>query len=602
MLLKPIWKKDENACTNTEELLAAIRKINKEETEEDMIVGSLDVKALYPNLDIKKTAEVAAETFYESDFEVEGVDWRELGLYLALNSTKEQLEANDISQYCPKRKHNRGQPPTITGGAMNKKAEKRYEPWTFPNTPPDKDTTKKMLSEAIKIAIKYIMDKHVYEFDGTTRQQTKGGAIGLELTGELANIFMTWWDKELNKRLTQHGIQMKLYKRYVDDINIIFKAPSEQQSEETTTESPPKDQQYMNIIREIGNKIHPSIQLETDCPTLHSDNKLPILDVKVWVEKRKENEGPTTTKVIHEYYSKEVSTKAVINERSSLPLRTKRTILTMEALRIQLRCSPELPKKNVTEHLNEFTRKLQYSGYNQKFRGEIINSALQKYKHIKDLDEKGKQPLYRPKEWNREEREKSRRRKKGNWFKKGGDENVLFIPATPKSELRKRYEQTIKETNIKIKVVERAGRTLKSLLQKSNPFKSDTCKNKEECMLCNNNGKGQCRRDNVTYEVQCNECKQPYIGETARNAYSRGLEHNKALIKSDKNSVLHRHATETHEGRNPGYTMSVTGHHDSALTRQLTEAVKINNHSGPMINNKQEWLHPCLPRAVLTVD
>ena len=42
-----------------------------------------------------------------------------------------------------------------------------------------------------------------------------------EQLGELARIYMTWWDKELLEKLKEIGIDPILYKRYVDDIVII---------------------------------------------------------------------------------------------------------------------------------------------------------------------------------------------------------------------------------------------------------------------------------------------------------------------------------------------------------------------------------------------
>ena len=40
--------------------------------------------------------------------------------------------------------------------------------------------------------------------------------------------------------------------------------------------------------------------------------------------------------------------------------------------------------------------------------------------------------------------------KKGTWFKKGGYESVVFIPATLRSELKKKYENEIKKTDLEI--------------------------------------------------------------------------------------------------------------------------------------------------------
>ena len=40
-------------------------------------------------------------------------------------------------------------------------------------------------------------------------------------------------------------------------------------------------------------------------------------------------------------------------------------------------------------------------------------------------------------------------------YKKGGNEAVIFVPATPNSQLQRRYEKEIKRRGFKIKVVEK---------------------------------------------------------------------------------------------------------------------------------------------------
>ena len=44
------------------------------------------------------------------------------------------------------------------------------------------------------------------------------------------------------------------------------------------------DERTMMIVKEIGDVIHPSIRLDVDYPSEHQDNKIPALDMKVWVE------------------------------------------------------------------------------------------------------------------------------------------------------------------------------------------------------------------------------------------------------------------------------------------------------------------------------
>ena len=89
-----------------------------------------------------------------------------------------------------------------------------------------------------------------------------------------------------------------------------------------------EDLRTMLLFKEIGNDIH-DIQLEVDCPSKHDDTRMPILDLKVWVEKIEERR-----KIMHKHYTKYVSCKMVISAKSALPISTKRTVLTQEALRV----------------------------------------------------------------------------------------------------------------------------------------------------------------------------------------------------------------------------------------------------------------------------
>ena len=63
----------------------------------------------------------------------------------------------------------------------------------------------------------------MYRFDNCFRQQQKGGPIRLELTRNIAQVFMIWWDQQLKLRLSNLGLFVAMYKRYIDDINIAAK-------------------------------------------------------------------------------------------------------------------------------------------------------------------------------------------------------------------------------------------------------------------------------------------------------------------------------------------------------------------------------------------
>ena len=174
------------------------------------------------------------------------------------------------------------------------------------------------------------MKNHIYSINGTLKRQNKGGPIGLELTGDIAQIYMTWWDKQMMIRLRENDIVLLIYKRYVDDINFIIDKQKLIDLARRTEEIEKEDLQIMDKIREIGNSIHKSIELETDTPAQHSDKKMPILDVKVWPEVRKEDDGSLSSKIVHEFYSKEISSKAVTHANSAMSMRSKRNILTSE--------------------------------------------------------------------------------------------------------------------------------------------------------------------------------------------------------------------------------------------------------------------------------
>ena len=85
------------------------------------------------------------------------------------------------------------------------------------------------------------------------------------------------------------------------------------------------------------------------------------------------------------------------------------------------------------------------------------------------------------------------------------------------------------------------GANLKKRLQKSDPFKERKCNDSEKCMVCGDGKGGMCRREGVTYEIMCKGCDGKYVGETSRNAFTRGLEHKADLRK--KNGKIHYTST-----------------------------------------------------------
>ena len=320
-----------------------------------------------------------------------------------------------------------------------------------------------------------------------------------------------------------------------------------------------------------------------DYPSNHNDRKLPILDLKVWLE-----EVDNKHYIKHEYYHKTISSKAVINARSAMSWKSKRKILVQQTVRIIKNCSRDLPWENICKHLNEMTKRIQFSGYDQKFRYEVMASALKAYHIMKEKDVTGERPLYRKKTWRRNERKKEKYNRKINWFKRGGYESIIFVPCTPKAELMKRLRENIENTTIKIKLIESSGTKLKDILRTSDPRKEKIC-HREDCPVCKTGGKGDCKALDVNYKVACS-CGDEYNGTTTRSAYNRGTEHFAQLRDFDTESDLLQHCNNKHGGIIQKLNMSVTEkfRRDPTL-RQISEAVRISTTPQEQsINSREE--------------
>ena len=99
---------------------------------------------------------------------------------------------------------------------------------------------------------------------------------------------------------------------------------------------------------------------------------------------------------------------------------------------------------------------------------------------------------------------------------------MIFVAATSGSQLKNRYIEEI-ESGLQDQS-SRAGVTIKQMLQRSDPVREKECNN-INCLVFSTGGKGPCRSTGVTYELVCQPCRQKYIGETSRSAYTRGKEH-----------------------------------------------------------------------------
>ena len=158
-----------------------------------------------------------------------------------------------------------------------------------------------------------------------------------------------------------------------------------------------------------------------------------------------------------------------------------------------------------------------------------------------------------------------------------------------------------------IKIIERSGQNVESVLVKKDPFQKDNC-NEEQCPICKNPDKKVnvfCNTNNVGYRWSCSTCRnrekiKVYEGETSRSARLRGKEHLDAYRRKNSDSVLYKHKLVEHENEHVEFAMEITGVFRDALTRQADEAVRIQaRKKEQFMKSKSEFNHPPIARVVV---
>ena len=602
-ILQPVIQQEKHPCHSTEDMLSRVREVNETVDLENCTIGSMDVKALYPSIDIDFATEKCVEMLTKSSTSFENVNTDELGLYLALTVDQDELERTDLGKYSATRKRT-GKRPTITACGTKEKEEERWDPWIKPKEKPEGEELKRTVAYALGVAMKTVLKNHIFRFKDEIRKQTNGGAIGVKAAGDIASLFMCWWDKEFIKKVNEVLQDLNLYLRYVDDEYVICEIIPE--SEEN--QGQPPDKRTMLKLQEIGNSIHPSIQVTIDFPSNNQNGRMPVLDTEHWLQEVMIN-GKLKKQVLHSHYSKPMSSAFVTHKNSAMSTRMKESVLVADLTRVMRNISLRCTEEERREKVQHYMARLQYSGYNMEDRVKIYRKAKSRFDNMVKRDETGEEPLYRSKNWNKAERNEEKRRKKGSWFRGNGSEAVFFVDATPGSQLAEQCRREFDRTGLKVKVVERSGTSVKRTLVKSNPFKKGGC-GRGGCQVCTLGGDVDCRARGIHYKIWCdgtdtqgNPCADinNYEGETSRSTEERFVGHMNALRSKREQmrqtSFLYDHMWEAHNGEIPPLKIKILGRYpgDPGL-RQAAEAVSIRLNK-PKMNSKNEWTNEPRPRT-----
>ena len=173
----------------------------------------------------------------------------------------------------------------------------------------------------------------------------------------------------------------------------------------------------------------------------------------------------------------------------------------------------------------------------------------------------------------------------------------LLLEQTPNGELARCTKELLQRLEpilgYRIRVVERTGSILKSLLNQTSIGKGLMC-GRELCITCNQGGEDipACTRSSVVYENICTQCNPSamakgelreqaqgaqslYVGESSRSIQERASEHLGAARRKEETSHMSKHQIMEHGGAPPEFVFKVISYHKTPLNRQIKEAIMI---------------------------
>ena len=265
---------------------------------------------------------------------------------------------------------------------QNKQHENAYKGWACPMRQPTKSEERKMFVELLSILIKVLMNNHVYTFDGKVWLQEGKGSTGDQATGIITEFVMIWWMGVFKQKLDSLKIKHHLLERFVDDINGVFDAvpPGTKYhngeislNRNNIGDHMEDDERTMKIIQLIANDIDDMIVMTIDLPSKNADKKLPVLDLKVWLNEASDIE--------YEFYEKPMKNGFVVGRHLAIDMKSKRSILTQEVFRVLHKTRSTLPDHYRITALNRLMLKLKTSGYKHSERFEILKLDLQHMKN-----------------------------------------------------------------------------------------------------------------------------------------------------------------------------------------------------------------------------
>ena len=623
-------------CMSTEEAMNKILKTNRSMAEkmatselindemDKAVILSMDVKALYPSLRVQEVSPILYNMLIklqnEERFSIVDIDYHEVGKYLAIVCSEEEIRDKKLMTAIPKKATGteaRGRKPGPAYWESDmieiKRGEElvKVQKWTHAKEPSEQQK-QRMLALMITKAAITSMGNHTYRFNGTVYKQQDGGPIGDELSQAIARLVMIWWDEEFLKKCKQLEIDIEMYIRYVDDTNIVtipqklgirYKNGALVYSREAEEEDKQQDRDRVaaSLLKNIADEIVPMLKFEEDVCSKYDDGKLPILDLKVWMEVIENENSSKRVMIRHEFYKKPMANQNTLLASTAYPNSQMRAIMVEEVLRRLRNCDPDTTWQDRGQHLTKFAKELKSSGHNEHFREIVFQKAVNKFVMEHNKHKEGIKDIYRTREdRQRDMKEKGGKCKRDNWYKNSKEPvdgrqeatSVIKVPYSCNSVLKKSLQDSAKKCkppeNTQTRIVESGGSKLKNILIKPDPFPKMNC-GRSECS--SEDCREQCYQGHINYTITCVTCeskcarsqnndddetKNVYLGESSRGAFVRFGQH-KAAYKAKK-GFMWEHAEDAHDGKSDvEFVIKVDKKDSDPMRRVIRESIRIKN-------------------------
>ena len=466
---------------------------------------------------------------------------------------------------------------------------------------------------------------------------------------------MQMFDKYWKQRLVEQNITTNLLIRYMDDARAFLPAfhPGWRYTHnglefcnrwriEDKHLSPTERTKRVLAGTMVGIEDCLDFTFET-CEDEGFNGWLPTLDTQIQIGE--------DNQIYYKYFEKDTCSKRTVQARTAMNENTKIQILSNDTVRRLLTTREDLGAGTKGAVIDQYAVKLLHSGYSREQTRKILKNGIKGYLgRMRNREQRGLK--LRSTAWeSRRTRYVGklldrtgwyRRRNKGktdvtNKASKPGSNGrrcmdttgeqdfrtVMFVEYTKNGELAKRMRELISRLEnvigFKVKVVERAGASLKSLFPTNNLWEGQKC-GRADCTTCEQGAEmlPNCTKSSLLYENICGICNPKagedkelvevnqdiptlYVGETSRSIYERSKEHWGAWRgKSDKSHIW-KHQVDVHGGAPPKFYMRVVRFYKTALSRQIGEAVRIRRRGGggSILNSKAEFDRCKIPRLVV---